>query len=583
MAQNALRKNKNKLLMLLAVSVMTLGYTMSSHAQYLDQGGVAPLISKIITQNDTGAGGTTAGVIKISYFNRGAVEAFYEGREFAPLWVTNRGDAERAEEVLALFDASWTHGLNPENYHVGEIRGLIGSDSKADKARLELLVTDAAIRYGRDLTGMRIDPRAIQQKAEYWRKALSSEEVLEKLAASASPVRALREMEPATPLYKALQKELVRLGDAQNGYEHVLPLKFGGNTHFTPGSRHKDVAGLRVRLGIAHDPALGAESFYDDETAAAVMRLQREHGLHADAIIGPQTLAILNQSNRARMEQVVANLERLRWLEQDRPERYLLVNIPQQLVWAVEDGKVAFESRVVVGMPWRRTKDFKTEVQGVRFNPNWTVPMGIKMADFLPKLKEDPNYLTEKGIEVIKGYGSEAETLDPTAIDWHSVDRREMNAMRFVQRPGDHNALGAVRVLMQNDYDIYMHDTNHPEFFEKDQRTYSSGCIRLSEPEKVANFVLQDNDDWSQEKMDALIADGKTVEVYAEKKFPVYIIYQSMWLDDSGRLVYGADVYKRDQELIEVLAKMDGYSLPAADSRVAEAGEGAESALALNN
>lgn len=566
--------------MLFAVLSMTLGYAVTSHAELADQGSVASLIGQIVTKKDPGAGGITAGDTKVSFFNRGATETFYLSREYMPLWVGRSGDSERAQEALKILEASWTHGLNPRHYHVKQIRGLIDESSKTDKAKLDLLLTDAAIRYGRDLSGMRIDPKVIKQKAEYWRTPLTSEEILQKLADSASPVRALRELEPVTPLYKALQKELVRLSSEQNDYDHVLPLGFGGNGHFTPGSKHKDVAGLRVRLGVTHDPAWGQPNFYDDETAAAVMKLQRAHGLHADGIIGPQTLAVLNQTNRARMEQVVANLERLRWLEQERPDRYLLVNIPQQLVWAVEDGEVAFESKVVVGMPWRRTKDFKTEVRGVRFNPNWTVPIGIKMADFLPKLKENPDYLTEKGIEIIKGYGSEAETLDPLAIDWHSVGWREMNEMRFVQRPGDHNALGAIRILMPNDYNIYMHDTNHPEFFAMEQRTYSSGCIRLSEPEKVANFVLANNDDWSGSKMDELIAAGETEEVYTEKPFPVYIIYQSMWLDDNSRLVYGADVYKRDQELIEVLAKMDGYSLPSGESRLADAGEDRESALA---
>ncbi len=572
------RKHKNKVLMLLAVLSMSLGYAVTTNAQMQNEEAFASLIESIITKNNTGAGGTTAGV-KLA--NRSVMGPFYQSREFAPLWVSRNGDTGRAAEALDIFKASWTHGLNPKTYHAAEIGELLESKTAEDKARLEVLVTDAAVRYGRDLSGMRINPGAIKQKAEYWRKPLTGEAVLERIKASASPVRALRELEPNTPLYKALQKELVSLTEQRKDYESVLPLGFGGSKHFTPGSKNKDVAGLRVRLGITHRAEWGAPNFYDDETAAAVMRLQREHGLEADGIIGPQTLSVLNQTTRARMEQVVANLERLRWLEQERPERYLLVNIPQQLVWAVEDGEVEFESKVVVGMPQRRTMDFRADVTGIRFNPNWTVPMGIKMADFVPKLIDNPDYMTQKGMEIIQG----GESIDPSSVDWENVSRSEISSMRFVQAAGDNNALGQIRVLMPNDYNIYMHDTNHPEFFEKDVRTYSSGCIRLSEPEKIAEFVLAHTKDWSTEKMNNLIASGRTVEISADKPFPVFVIYQSMWLDDSGRLVYGADVYKRDKQLIDVLAQMDGYSLPKnADGHLASASAGGgDSALAYND
>jgi len=575
------KKHKNKILILLAVLSMTLGYAVTSYAEQEEQNGIASLIEQIIMNKEPGAGGISADGIKVVMADRKAMETFYQGREFSPLWITSRGN-ERIAEALEIFEASWTHGLNPKTYHVGEIRKLMEGENKTDKAALDLLMTDAALRYGRDLSGMRINPRAIKQKSDYWRKPLTGTEVLGRFAVNASPVAAMRELEPNTPLYKALQKELVRLHSEQSDYEHVLPLKFGGSQHFTPGSKNKDIPGLRLRLGMAENTV--TPTLYDDETAAVVMKLQRKHGLEADGIIGPQTLAILNQSSKARMEQVIANLERLRWLEQERPERYLLVNIPQQLVWAVENGKVAFESKVVVGMPSRRTKDFKTDVIGVRFNPNWTVPMGIKLQDFVPKLQDNPDYMTEKGMEIIQGHGSNAMTLDPRGIDWANISRQELADMRFVQHPGSNNALGSVRILMPNDYDIYMHDTNHPEFFEKDQRTYSSGCIRLSEPEKVANFVLAPNDGWTTAKMDSLIEAGKTVEVKTEKPFPAYIIYQTMWLDNGGRLVYGADVYKRDSELIEVLAQMDGFDLPdATDTRFAEAEEGGKAALALNN
>jgi murein L,D-transpeptidase YcbB/YkuD len=186
------------------------------------------------------------------------------------------------------------------------------------------------------------------------------------------------------------------------------------------------------------------------------------------------------------------------------------------------------------------------------------VPLSLKMQDFKPKLVNDPGYLHEKGIQVYRN----GRTMDPHSIDWASVSSSEMNQLRFTQRPGDHNALGKIRILMPSDYDIYLHDTNHPEFFEKAQRALSSGCIRLSDPRAVAKFVLKHNADFSDEKMEELIERGKLVEVNATAPFPVYIVYQSVWLDDSGELVFGADIYKQDDKLIAALKREDGFALP---------------------
>lgn len=582
------KKIHNKILIMAGTLGIGLGgYALQSNAQYQDASysgsGSPSLIYKTILKNGLGAGGVKSGLAKISFTDSEAMENFYDMRGHVPLW-TKGGDLARATEALRIFENSWTHGLNPSRYHTREIQALLENPILTDKARLELLVTDAAIRYGSDLTGMRFDPKLIKQKPEFWRMPLKPQEIIEKIAAGTDPVKGLKSLEPNTKLYRALQDELVRLSKEESDYDHVLPMTFGGDNHFTPGEKHKDVASLRVRLGVPYKKELGPENYYDDNTAAAMMKFQRAHGLEPDGIIGPQSLHVLNRTQKERMEQVIANLERLRWLDQEKPDRYLLVNIPQQLLWAVENGRVAHEMKVVVGMPWRRTKEFKTEVTGIRFNPNWTVPINLKMADFLPKLKEDPSYLSQKGIEVIKGYGSNAVTLDPLSIDWHKVGWKEMGEMRFVQTPGDHNALGAIRVLMPNEYNIYLHDTNHPEYFERGQRTYSSGCIRLSEPEKIADFVLRKNKDYSVAERKTLIEAGETVDVKAAGSFPIYIIYQSIWQDDKGRLVYGPDVYKRDRELIEVLSGLNGYRLPhEPDVRHADAGGvNAGTALAYN-
>ena len=512
----------------------------------------------------------TVGASKLS--DSGAINAFYELRDHKPFWTGSRNNTEKTRGVLTLLQDAWTHGLNPAEYHVDEISDLLSAED-IDSTRLELLMTDAVARYGRDMTGMRVNAAAANEYAKFWRQPLAFADVLTRLSASENAKNTLEDLAPQNAFYDRLREELVRMNRERASYDDVLPIKLTGKT-FYPGDHSAGVVSLRKRLGVEHDSDMGPENFYDDRTASALMKFQRENGLDADGVIGPKTLELLNRSNRDQMEQVIANLERLRWMDEQKPDRYIMVNIPSQRLWAVDNGNVVHEMDVIVGKPERQTKAFKAEVQGIRFNPKWNVPMGIKMKDFLPKLQQDSSYLAQKGIEIYEGSGSSRRTVDPASVDWSAMSRGEMSRLSMVQRQGANNALGRIRVLMPNDFDIYLHDTNTPEYFEKTQRTLSSGCVRLSHPEDIARFVLSRNEGWSDEKMEAMIERGATSEVAAAAPFPVYIVYQTMWLDGDGRLVYGADVYKQDRRLIKVLAQGNDFHIPeSAGTRLAVASD----------
>ncbi len=493
-----------------------------------------------------------------------AIQSFYETREHKPYWTDNKRNLEKARAALTVLQESWTHGLNPDDYHVDEITTLLNDEARDDD-RLELLLTDAVGRYGRDMSGMRINASAANETAKYWRQPLAFADFLAQINQSEEPETVMENLAPKGKFYNALRAELVRLSKENSRAENLPALRFTGKS-FYPGERSADVPALRARLHVAHNPQKGPAHFYDDDTAAAVMRFQRENGLDADGVIGQKTLALLNRNVRSQIEQVVANMERLRWMDEQKPERYILVNIPSQRLWAVEKGEVIHEMDVIVGKPERQTKAFKAEIQGIRFNPKWNVPPGIKVKDFLPKLREDPTYLAQKGIQIYTGSGAGRRTIDGTEIDWSTMRASDMNRLTMVQQQGANNALGRIRVLMPNDYDIYLHDTNAPEYFNKSKRTLSSGCVRMSHPEDIARFVLANNPGWTDEKMQQTLARGATAEVMAREPFPVYIVYQTMWMDAEGRLVYGEDVYKRDQRLIKVLAEAGGLHIPKSDS-----------------
>lgn len=580
------KKKKMNIRISLRASLMVLGvagmFTVLppavSHAEYNGtsesaagaMAGLGDLLTKISLRTALGAGKVSG----VTFYDEQAMADFYASVDHKTFWIHDDGLRPEVSDIYKILEASWTHGLNPEAYHVSELRELLSRDALTDRARVELLLTDGVIRYMRDQSGMRVNAASIRQESQYWQQPQEIKTIYSGLANAGDVVEYVQSTTPKGHLYDRLRSELVRLSQEDGDYDYVLPLDFN-DRYFKPGEKHDTVRKLRVRLGEKHDPQRGPEDYYDDELASVVMALQHEHGLDADGVIGPQTLNVLNQSNKKRMRQIVANLERTRWLDRDRPDRYVLVNIASQTLWGIDEGKVALEIPVIVGSTYRKTMMFKTEIQGVRFNPDWTVPLSIKVKDFLPKLRKGgPDYLDYKGIEVIRGYGDNARTLDPYSIDWDNVGWREMSKFRMVQTPGDHNALGRIRILMPNKYNIYLHDTNHPELFSRNQRTLSSGCIRLSDPKAVARFVLNKNKKWGEADMRNVLSTTQLTEVQAASRMPIYIIYQSVWLDDNDQLVFGSDVYKRDKKLLEVLEAMNAYYIPdRGDSRYAALGK----------
>lgn len=558
----------------ISLIVLAAGFLVSAHmaVSFADTASMAPH-NYALTDSDSGItielvllnvslrSGLKSGALEDQKFSDApAMRRFYQERDNKPLWLEEA--LPEAKSVLHVLETSWTHGLNPEQYHVNEIRRLLDHPMQPAQAQMELLLSDAIIRYGRDMTGMRIEPDEIRQKAKYWRSPLLGFDILQAVSKADDPANTLEELAPKGKLYKKLRTALIDLVEEENNDndDTILPISFD-NRLLQLGDRHKNVPKLRTRLGVIHNPENGSKFRYDDPLGQAVMIFQKAHGLETDGIIGSKTLSLLNLTRENRIHQVVANLERLRWLEQKKPERYILVNIPSAMLWAVENDEIKIEMPVVVGLRYRPTKSFKTEITGIRFNPTWTVPLSIKMRDFLPKLQKDPSYLTDRRIELFHGYGKNRQTLDPQAIDWHNMSWKKMGKIRMVQTPGDHNALGRIRVLMQNPYNIYMHDTNHKEYFERTERNFSSGCIRLSRPKDVARFVMAKNEGWSDEEMETFIRNEDTIDIEAANSMPVYILYMTIWLDDSGRLVFGRDTYKQDRKLIEKLAlKNELYS-----------------------
>jgi murein L,D-transpeptidase YcbB/YkuD len=492
------------------------------------------------------------------FYDAPGMKAFYEARDYSSVWLASSFMRQRkAETLLKSFEASWKHGLNPATYRIEEIKSLMETAKGTERFALDLVLSDALVRYGRDLTGMRVAPKSIGQRSKYWRTPLRGIDILDHVANASDTRGALASLAPQGALYKKLQEELVQLYKTEDKVGKAQFISIQGIIR--PGSSNKAILLIRERMGFVADSAPQGAYYYDDKLAQAVMAFQKGQGVRPDGIVGPQTVKLMNITNEDRINQILVNLERLRWGEPNKPERYVMVNVPSATLWAVEKGKVKFEMPVVVGRKKRPTNIFSAKITGIRFNPTWTVPPTIKRDDYLPKLREDPYYLTDRGIELID---KDNMTVDPGLINWEEKTWHEVNLMRMVQGSGRANPLGLVRVIMENPFNIYLHDTPTKSYFKRSYRALSSGCVRMSDPQKLADFVLAPNDNWSEERKKSILAKGKEKNIWAHKPLPVYILYQTVWLGAQGQIVYGQDLYGHDYKLLKELKKIDGVAIP---------------------
>lgn len=559
---------RNRLLLSsLVLSTCLMGAVSSASAQWGVQWGAPQGESGVVIERvDTAAqqGGVFELLQKgrvqgVKIENLATLRDFYAQRNFEPYWVDDDEPDDNAEDMLEYLEESWTHGLNPFRYHLEAIRSLYDQDGdEAAMQALEILLSDAYIAYGQDLTGIRVNPAAFKSSKRFWQKPYTPSSLTDLLQHDNDADDVVEGLWPRGSTYNRLRKELISLVDeTPEPYEAVLPIKMRGLLR--PYEEHRSVQDLRVRFDVDIG---GGSLVYDDRLAAKVMAFQQESGLEADGVIGPATLRAINKTRKQKIHQIIANLERLRWVEEAKPDKFVIVNIPSAMLWAVEDGRVAFDMPVIVGRKKRPTNIFITEITGVRLNPTWTVPPTIKREDILPKLIEDGNYLKRKGMELVHGRGKDALTLDPTAIDWTTVTEAELKSLRMIQTPGAHNPLGSVRVLMPNGYNIYLHDTNEKHYFNKPGRAVSSGCIRLKRPLDMAQFILKNKPGWDEDRTDEVLGKGKIRDIFIPETIPVYLVYYTAWIDEDDEIVFGNDLYDYDAEMIKMLSNLDEIFIP---------------------
>lgn len=308
------------------------------------------------------------------------------------------------------------------------------------------------------------------------------------------------------------------------------------------------VQSLRQRLWLSGDvDTLDViDSFeFDEELEHAVRGFQERHGLETDGVVGRDTLAALNVPVEERIQQVLLNMERWRWLPEEMGSRYLMVNMAGFDLQLVENEATVMDMRVIIGRPYRSTPAFVAEMTHLVFNPYWNVPHKLALLDLLPAQQKDPQYLSRKGFRVFSDWSRDAIEVDPDSIDWSQYNENNF-VFRLRQEPGAANSLGRIKFMMPNPHAVYLHDTPAQHLFRRAVRTFSSGCIRVEQPVRLATTLLQGKRRWTDGDVMQIIASRENRAVFLSRKIPVYMLYLTAWVDDAGRVHFRDDVYGRD-------------------------------------
>jgi murein L,D-transpeptidase YcbB/YkuD len=475
---------------------------------------------------------------------------FYANRDFAPAWI--EGSTPKAQ-VRELIKALWSadhEGLDPQLYNVAFIDQKAQEASKGFLTRkgfepgeagaFDVWLTYLYLKYASDLADglsdlARADPKW-QIKPEPFDPRARLEDALQKDRIEES----LEELTPDNAQYRNLRHTLAQYREqaAKGGWPKVPETK-----RLRPGQRHAHVAAVAKRLAATGDykgrvPPDGGSAEYTRDLVEAVRQFQRRHGLSDDGVVSPAVVAEMNVPIEERIRRIRLNLERWRWLPRNLGERYILVNIPEARLEVWDNGDVPVTMRTIVGKQDTPTPIFNDVMTHVVFSPYWNVPPDIAEGETLPAIMKDPDFLNRQNMEILDASG---KPVDPS-----SVDLSDPKKYRFRQRPGADNSLGLVKFMFPNQFDVYLHDTPAGSLFARASRSYSHGCVRLERPIELARYVLRDQPEWTEERIEAAMHSGEEQHVKLKSPIPVYLGYWTARVSADGFVQFRKDVYGID-------------------------------------
>ena len=483
-----------------------------------------------------------------------ALAAFYRDRNYATLW-TGAADATRRHELFAALEAAAAHGLPVARYDAAALRDLFAAaTTEGDLGRLELAMSRACLAYAGDLSSGALEPSAV---AAGIKREVTRPDPAVVLAAAGQGdfARYLVGLAPDAPEYARLMKEKFALEAmiAAGGFGATIAAETLG-----AGDAGAAVVQLRDRLVTLGYLERSFTESYDAVLAEAVQRFQLDHGLGADGQADERTVAALNVEAEQRLRAVVVAMERLRWMGNDpRGERHIWVNLPEYVARVMDGGKATFRTRVVVGKVGADTEspEFSEVMEFMVVNPTWSVPRSITVKEYLPMLQRNAN--AQGQLQVIDRAG---RVVPRSAINFAAYNTRNFPfALR--QPPSDDNALGKVKFMFPNPYNIYLHDTPSKSLFDKEVRAFSHGCIRVAAPFDLAYALLAPQTDDPKGVFKSYLKGGREQVLALAAPIPVHLVYFTAWPTEQGKIGYLADVYGRDAAIYQAL-EAAGVVLP---------------------
>ena len=475
------------------------------------------------------------------------ISLFYFERNYEPFWIENR---KRLESLSRSLSEAGSHGLPEYRYPLGELKEAIFEDDPTQKAKLELMATEAFLLFAQDISGGILKPNMIDANINVDPQRREASELLASLTESFDVSSFFENLFPRSNEYEYLVGELRRMRDILRNGSWGDPVPSG--TTLQVGMTHEHVPFLRKRLSkMGYPVSQTNQRLFDEQLDASVKKFQEYHGLNPDGVFGKRSIEAINVSPKTRLVQVLVNLERMRWNNQDRGTEYVSVNQANFYAYFKSGNKKVWESRVVIGLPSNQTAEFNDTLTHMVVNPTWHVPKSIAVDEYLPLIQKDSNFLVDNEM-VLMVRGTD------TIIDSSLIDMQAFTPDNFPflikQIPSNINALGLVKFMFPNKFSIYMHDTPMKELFFKDERTFSHGCIRLQEPFEFAYSLLRNQVVDPVNKFQEILKKEEETYINLSRNIPVYITYRTAFFDDFGQVHYRADVYGRDALVYMALA-----------------------------
>ncbi|MES9955559.1 MAG: L,D-transpeptidase family protein [Sedimenticola sp.] len=483
-----------------------------------------------------------------------SIADFYRVTGSEPIWIEAPGLSEKGHRFVRLLENIDSEGLDAKDYWYDEILAL-SRETDLDWIglwRLELLLDLSYLSLGKDLIQGRADWNLHDPRWHIPRNRAQLADLAAALNSTIPIDHALRALAPGHSAYHQLKEALARYREIEKagGWDPIET-----NQSLKPGMENATVSIVRRRLvleGDLEERDEGSPFLYDEQLVQGVKAFQRRHGLEEDGVVGRKTREVMNIPVSERVRQIQMNLERWRWLPRELGNEYIMVNTASFRLDYVRNAETALTMRVIVGDQLHRTPVFMEKMTYIDINPVWNVPQKIATEEILPQLAMKPDYLERKGFRILSDWSPGARELTLEETGW-STEGGGHFPYRLQQAAGDQNALGKIKFLLPNRYNIYLHDTPGKSLFSKPRRTFSHGCIRLENPKGLAVALFEQLKKWDEERLEQLLAEGVNSKAILARPVPVYIVYFSSWVDESGAVYFSRDHYHRDRALVRHL------------------------------